>query len=171
MAPPHAPLHSPDAVRPTPFLTRIPKQRNRDINCCQSCRRLKVKCNKSRPSCLGCLQRRQLCIYPSYAAQRQAKTHRRLIDLNLEGLSGDVQSLFDFDHYAEADISELESDSGDDENPLIASPVAVSYAGFADEAEDSAISELGVRLGKFRMTGKIGAFFRPHMVVEVGCPT
>lgn len=56
----------------------------------------------------------------------------------------------------------------DDEKDLKPTPLAIEDATYEDEADDDTF-DLGFKLGKLRMTDRIGGFFRPRIVDEV-CP-
>lgn len=55
----------------------------------------------------------------------------------------------------------------DDEKNLEPTPLAVLDAAYEDEANDE-IYDLGFKLGKMRMTDRVGGYFRPRFADEVG---
>lgn len=56
----------------------------------------------------------------------------------------------------------------DDEKDLEPTPLAVSDAAYDDGGdEDDELLDLGILMGKLRMTERIGGFFRPKMSQEV----
>lgn len=56
----------------------------------------------------------------------------------------------------------------DDERELEPTPLAVVDASYEDDADDDML-DLGIVLGKMRLTDRIGGFFRPKFSEEV-CP-
>jgi hypothetical protein len=54
----------------------------------------------------------------------------------------------------------------DDEKHLRPTPLAIQDAAYEDEADDDTF-DLGFKLGKLRMTDRIGGFFRPRIADEV----
>lgn len=57
-------------------------------------------------------------------------------------------------------------DDPDDEPYLEPSPLAVADAAYDDEADDD-LADLGVQMGKLRLTDRIGGYFRPKLAEEV----
>jgi hypothetical protein len=54
----------------------------------------------------------------------------------------------------------------DDEKDLEPTPLAVMDAAYEDDADDDLL-DLGIKLGKLRMTERLGGFVRPKMAEEV----
>jgi hypothetical protein len=54
----------------------------------------------------------------------------------------------------------------DDEKDLRPTPLATQDAAYEDDADDDAF-DLGFKLGKLRMTDRIGGYFRPKIADEV----
>lgn len=55
----------------------------------------------------------------------------------------------------------------EDERDLEGSPLAVGDAAYDDDADDD-LMDLGVRMGKIRLTERVGGFVRPKIGEEVG---
>ncbi|RMZ86386.1 hypothetical protein DV736_g6389, partial [Chaetothyriales sp. CBS 134916] len=67
----------------------------------------------------------------------------------------------------EASSSESEGPVPEDEKALEPTPLAVVDVSHEDDATDDML-DLGIRVGKLRMTERIGGFFRPKMSEELG---
>ena len=48
----------------------------------------------------------------------------------------------------------------------VLNPLIVTESAYEEDAEDDS-ADLGIRLGKLRISDRIGGFFRPRMVEEV----
>ena len=48
----------------------------------------------------------------------------------------------------------------------VLNPFIVTESAYEEDAEDD-LADLGIRLGKLRISDRIGGFFRPRMVEEV----
>ena len=55
----------------------------------------------------------------------------------------------------------------EDEKELEPSPMGVIDAVYDDDADDD-VMDLGIQMGKLRLTDRVGGFFRPKMSEEVG---
>ena len=55
----------------------------------------------------------------------------------------------------------------EDEKELEPTPLAVIDAVYEDDADDD-LMDLGIQMGKLRLTDRLGGFFRPKMSDEVG---
>jgi hypothetical protein len=60
-----------------------------------------------------------------------------------------------------------EEDEDDDERDLELTPLAVMDQAYGDEGEDDEVSDLGLAMGKMRISERIGGFFRPRASEEV----
>lgn len=59
--------------------------------------------------------------------------------------------------------------ANEDEKDLEPTPLAVADAAYEVDGEDDDLLDLGIQLGKMRITERIGGFFRPKISEEV-CP-
>jgi hypothetical protein len=57
--------------------------------------------------------------------------------------------------------------ANDDEKGLEPTPLAVEDAAYGEEGEDDDLLDLGIQMGKMRITERIGGFFRPKISQEV----
>lgn len=56
----------------------------------------------------------------------------------------------------------------EDEKDLEPTPLAVVDAAYDDDA-DNDLLDLGIKMGKLRLTERVGGFFRPKVSEEVSC--
>ncbi len=54
----------------------------------------------------------------------------------------------------------------EDEKDLEPTPLAMADAAYDDDADDD-LMDLGIQMGKMRLTDRLGGFFRPKMAEEV----
>ncbi|KAH8815015.1 fungal-specific transcription factor domain-containing protein [Xylogone sp. PMI_703] len=159
------------------------RRRNRMITSCLECRRRKLKCDKSHP-CTNCLKFSRDCVFLAPALDQASQ-------LKLTEIKEKVGSL---ERQLERDVAKsraagvLRNDNGDkktsldralpddfeddlppldDEKDLEPTPLAVQDAAYEIDCDDDDILDLGIRLGKMRMTERIGGFFRPKFAQEV----
>lgn len=141
------------------------------------CRRRKLKCDRLRP-CTNCKNRD--CVYltgpwPSASQQKRNELARTTSSLEEAEISAQ-QSRSDansqrlqhnsFDPFGDA-TSSSSDDTGPLENPgLEPTLMATTNAAHEDDANDDVL-DLGIRIGKMRMTERLGGFFRPKLTEEV----
>lgn len=172
--------------------TRI-RRRNRLITSCLECRRRKLKCDRTSP-CSNCTRHGRDCLF--IASTLNSGTQRRIAelkervgclerslendiarqvasdaDLPLAGLPTAADEFSDADDLADADAddkSDTELAAGpDDEKDLDPTPLTLQDAAYEDSADDE-FTDLGIRMGRIRITDRIGGFFRPKLGEEVG---
>jgi hypothetical protein len=164
-------------ARKPPNHQRI-RRRNRLITSCLECRRRKLKCDKTQP-CGNCTRFQRDCVF--IAPALDAESQQRLAEIkekmgNLErtleedvakkkrsrdtGLGSD-QTLPGQDDIDSSEDEEVP----DDEKNLEGTPYAVEDVTYDEDADDELV-DLGVQLGKMRITERIGGFVRPKMVDE-----
>ncbi|KAF3480396.1 uncharacterized protein GIQ15_05743 [Arthroderma uncinatum] len=87
----------------------------------------------------------------------------------LEQTHNDRKSEENFDSNTLEILDNVEQDRGsvlDDEKFLRPTPLAVMDAAYDDDADDDTF-DIGFRLGKMRMTDRLGGFFRPRIADEI----
>ncbi|GAM89330.1 hypothetical protein ANO11243_073670 [Dothideomycetidae sp. 11243] len=148
------------------------RRRNRVIASCLECRRRKLKCDKTAP-CTNCSRFRRDCLYlapslDSAAQQKLAEIKDRMGNLE-QVLERDVARKNSQDKHRR---SKADSDSDDDEDPeyedekdLEPTPFASLDQVYEDDADDD-LMDLGVQLGKLRVSERIGGFVRPRISEE-----
>ncbi|KAI9795791.1 MAG: hypothetical protein M1833_006812 [Piccolia ochrophora] len=160
---------SPTDTCPSSNPPRI-RRRNRMITSCLECRRRKLKCNRGHP-CNNCVKTARDCVFiaPALDSASQLKL------TELKEKVGSLERLLEQDvawgpaaKHPTVKVEEEEEDvSGpEDERDLEPTALAVSDAAFDDDADDDTF-DLGLQLGKMRITERIGGFFRPKMSQEI----
>ena len=81
-----------------------------------------------------------------------------------ERARGVGEELDDDDEEEEADKAGILEP--DDEKDLEPTPLGVADAAYDDDADDDVL-DLGIKMGKMRLTERLGGFFRPKMNEEV----
>ncbi len=159
------------------------RRRNRLITSCLECRRRKLKCDKNHP-CTNCSKFHRGCVYIAAANNeaRQLKLTRikekvgsleRMLERDV--LRGDARgqggSLFED---GAGEVEEDEDEDGDDhdeagpEDERDLQPTQLATDGVIyEDGVDTDIFDLGVQLGKMRVTERIGGYFRPRLAEEV----
>lgn len=148
------------------------RRRMRMITSCLECRRRKLKCNKSNP-CINCLKFSRDCLYLGPKLDEASQ-------LRLTEIKEKVGSL---ERQLERDVAKSGSRAGfcqqriladdveeefDEERDLEITPMValdLTYEDDADGTDD--IMDLGVQVGKMRLTEKIGGLNRPRISEEV----
>lgn len=159
------------------------RRRNRMITSCLECRRRKLKCNKSHP-CTNCIKLSRDCIFlaPSLDQASQLKlteikekvgSLERLLERDVAKsaatASSNISSPLPSLDRALPDDSEDDLSPNEDEKDLEPTPLATDDAAYGDDGEDDDLLDLGIQLGKMRITERIGGFFRPKIAQEVCC--
>ena len=156
------------------------------ITSCLECRRRKLKCDKQHP-CTNCNKFARECMFLAPALD----TASQLKLTEIKEKMGSLERVLEQDVARKQDSherKEKEKKSGqrrtsnlpgeeesededdqavpDDERGLEPTPLAVVDASYEDDADDDML-DLGIRLGKMRVTDRIGGFFRPKFSDEV----
>jgi Fungal Zn(2)-Cys(6) binuclear cluster domain len=156
------------------------RRRNRMITSCLECRRRKLKCDRLHP-CSNCSKAQRDCVFMAPALDAAA----RLKLMELKEKMGSLERLLERDvapsHgqqtseskedasetlFATVEAEDRERTIPDDEKDLEPTRLAVQDVAYEDEADDE-MYDLGFRLGKMRMTERVGGFFRPRIADEV----
>jgi hypothetical protein len=146
------------------------------ITSCLECRRRKLKCNKSHP-CTNCVKFARDCVFLAPALDQASQLKlteikekvgslERLLERDVAKISSHAQSSQD---RALPDDEDDNIPANEDEKDLEPTPLAVVDAAYEVDGEDDDLLDLGIQLGKMRITERIGGFFRPKISQEV-CP-
>jgi len=159
--------------------TRI-RRRNRMITSCLECRRRKLKCDKSHP-CINCTKARRECVFLSPALDQASQLKlteikekvgslERLLERDV-ARSAAAASLAPHADRALPDDADDDLPGAEDEKDLEPTPLAVGDAVYDDDGDnaDDDILDLGIQIGRMRITERIGGFFRPKISQEVSC--
>ena len=152
------------------------------ITSCLECRRRKLKCDKLHP-CTNCNKFSRDCMFlapalDSISQQKlnEIKDKMGTLERTLEedvARHGPSKSKShqprktSIDLPGEASSSDSDGPVPEDEKSLEPTPLAVVDASFEDDANDDVL-DLGIRIGKMRMTERLGGYFRPKMSEELG---
>ncbi|KAI1760454.1 hypothetical protein GGR53DRAFT_470307 [Hypoxylon sp. FL1150] len=141
---------------------------------CLECRRRKLKCSKTSPSCTNCIKAGRDCLYigprlDEASQMRLAEIKEKQGTLERE-LERDVAKSTTSKSALQQSIlaDDVAADVDDNERDLEATPLVtldLTYDDDADEAGD--MIDLGIRIGKMRLTERIGGLSRPRISEEI----
>ncbi|KAF2433726.1 hypothetical protein EJ08DRAFT_38324 [Tothia fuscella] len=172
---------SPIVRRPSnghgPLPPRI-RRRNRLITSCLECRRRKLKCNKSHP-CSNCTKFVRDCVFLAPALdpasqlklaeikEKMGSLERTLEDdVARRGRSSSIASIGGLQMSGLSESSDDEPAGPEDEKDLEPTPLAFTDAAYYEDADDDLL-DLGVQIGKMRLTERVGGFVRPKFSQEI----
>ncbi|KAI0013499.1 hypothetical protein F4779DRAFT_625316 [Xylariaceae sp. FL0662B] len=157
----------------SPWQAKPIRRRNRMINSCLECRRRKLKCSKTSPSCTNCVKAARECLYigprldeASQMRLAEIKEKQGTLERQLER---DVAKSTSSKSTQQQRILADEVGNDDDEQrdleatPLVA--LDLTYDDDADGTED--MIDLGIQIGKMRITERIGGLSRPRISEEI----
>ncbi|KAL2064811.1 hypothetical protein VTL71DRAFT_3951 [Oculimacula yallundae] len=173
--PSHQPVsqHTSASSGPPPRIRR----RNRMITSCLECRRRKLKCNKSHP-CTNCVKFQRDCVFLAPALDQASQLKlteikekvgslERLLERDVAKSSGQTSTSSPSQERALPDDADDDLPANEDEENLEPTPLAVVDAAYEVDGEDDDLLDLGIQLGKMRITERIGGFFRPKISEEL----
>lgn len=156
------------------------RRRNRLITSCLECRRRKLKCDKGQP-CTNCIRNARQCVFiaPGLDSEAQArladvKEKMGMLERTLEdeiankprsregsSLAGPATTL--------PGQEDFHSDKEDDEETKDLDPTdfATEDAAYYEDDDNDDIVDLGIAMGKVRITERIGGLVRPKFSEEV----
>ena len=160
------------------------RRRNRQITSCLECRRRKLKCDKQH-SCANCKKFKRSCVFiaPGLDPEAQARLAevKEKMGLLERTLEEDVaRKASKSDPKAESLGSPsllgqegIESDQEEDEyaKDLELNSMAVADAAYFEGDGDDDLADLGIAIGKLRITERIGGLVRPRFSEEVRRPS
>ncbi|KAI0136580.1 hypothetical protein BJ170DRAFT_677453 [Xylariales sp. AK1849] len=156
--------------------TKPIRRRNRMINSCLECRKRKLKCSKTSPSCLNCLKVGRDCLYlgprldeASQLRLAEIKEKQGSLERQLErDVAKSTTSKSALQQRILADEVEVDYD---EERDLEASPLVALDLTYEDDADgaDGAddMIDLGIQIGRMRITERIGGLSRPRISEEI----
>jgi hypothetical protein len=149
------------------------RRRNRLITSCLECRRRKLKCDKAHP-CGNCTKFVRDCVYLAPALdpaaqlklaeikEKMGSLERTLEEDVAKGAAGDNRYLL----HLSSGSSEEDDPAPEDERNLEPTPLAYMDAAYYEDADDD-MMDLGVQIGKMRISERLGGFVRPKLAFEV----
>ncbi len=149
------------------------------ITSCLECRRRKLKCDKSHP-CINCTKARRECVFLSPALDQASQLKlteikekvgslERLLERDVARSAAAAIVTSPNPERALPDDADDDLPGAEDEKDLEPTPLAVGDAVYDDDADnaDDDLLDLGIQIGKMRITERIGGFFRPKISEEV----
>jgi hypothetical protein len=149
------------------------RRRNRMINSCLECRKRKLKCSKTSPSCLNCLKSGRDCLYigpkldeASQLRLAEIKEKQGSLERQLER---DVaKSTTSKSALQQRILADEVEESYDEDRDLEATPMVALDLTYDDDADGAdEMIDLGIQIGKMRITERIGGLSRPRLSEEV----
>ncbi|KAF2660651.1 hypothetical protein K491DRAFT_711554 [Lophiostoma macrostomum CBS 122681] len=158
------------------------RRRNRLITSCLECRRRKLKCDKQNP-CVNCTRFNRDCLFitPALDPEGQAKLAEvkekmGMLERTLEedvARRGSNKSplgpgLFETPTLPGLhDESPSDQEDDDETKDLVSHPLATEDAAYYEDEGNDDIIDLGIQMGKIRVTERIGGFVRPRFSEEL----
>lgn len=170
-APEQKPHHSQPRVR----------RRNRLITSCLECRRRKLKCDKGQP-CANCVRNARQCVFiaPGLDPEAQARLAdvkekmgilERSLEVEIARKSPSKAALSPSPHHPTTLPGQdgFESDQEDDEDTKDLDPTdfATQDAAYYEDDDNDDVVDLGIAMGRVRITERIGGLVRPKFSEEV----
>ncbi|KAH7035069.1 uncharacterized protein B0I36DRAFT_429282 [Microdochium trichocladiopsis] len=150
------------------------RRRNRMINSCLECRKRKLKCSKTSPTCTNCSKAGRDCLYigprldiASQLRLTEIKEKQGTLERELErdvaksttAKSGDP---------AHRTLADEVDDRHDEDRDLEATPLVALDLTYEDDADSTDnMIDLGIQIGKMRITERIGGLSRPRIAEEL----
>lgn len=185
-ATPSPPQESPPAVPPATTEKRAHKEqprvrrRNRLITSCLECRRRKLKCDKQQP-CTNCTKFSRPCVFiaPGLDPEAQAKLAEvkekmGMLERTLEddvaqrsSTKSSSKSRFEPAALPGQDGGHSDQEEEEDAKDLEISKLIIEDTTYYEDEGNDDIVDLGVSMGKLRITERIGGLVRPRISEEV----
>ena len=147
------------------------RRRMRMITSCLECRRRKLKCNKSQP-CSNCIRFNRDCVYlgPKLdeASQLRLTEIKEKVGSLERQLERDVAKSTTKAAFQQRILADDVEGEYDEERDLEITPMValdLTYEDDADGTDD--IIDLGIQVGRMRITERIGGLNRPRLSEEV----
>lgn len=170
----HQSSATPPSVAASSAPSRPIRRRMRMITSCLECRRRKLKCNKSQP-CTNCQKFGRECVFLSSkldeASQLRLTEMKEKVGSLERQLERDVAKSTSRAAYQQRIIADDVEGDFDDERDLEITPMValdLTYDTYGDELDGADdIIDLGIQVGKMRITERIGGLNRPRISEEV----
>ncbi|KAI1118803.1 hypothetical protein F5Y14DRAFT_446616 [Nemania sp. NC0429] len=162
-------------TRPSPQARPI-RRRNRMINSCLECRKRKLKCSKTSPACTNCVNASRDCLYigprldeASQMRLAEIKEKQGTLERQLERDVATKSTACKSSTSQQRIIADEVDDGSGDERDLEATPLVALDLTYEDDADSGAddIIDLGIQIGKMRITERIGGLSRPRIAEEI----
>ncbi|KAF2500835.1 hypothetical protein BU16DRAFT_570306 [Lophium mytilinum] len=178
LSPTHTGLSSPSPGpdRRSGLPPRI-RRRNRVISSCLECRRRKLKCDKLQP-CTNCTKFARDCVFLAPALDpvgqaklAEVKEKMGLLERTLEQDVAKSKSEARDESSPSSqlpgqDVVDSEEDSAPEDEKDLKPNYYITEDAAYDDADDDLV-DLGIQLGKMRITDRIGGYVRPRFAEEI----
>ena len=155
------------------------RRRNRLITSCLECRRRKLKCDKQQP-CINCTKFSRVCVFIQVDPQAQAKLAEvkekmGMLERTLEeGMSSKNPSKrstrspsYEGPVLPGQEPGYSDEEDEDDVKGLEANQLLVQDSCYYHDHDDDEVVDLGIIMGKFKITERVGGMIRPRFAEEV----
>jgi hypothetical protein len=152
------------------------RRRNRLITSCLECRRRKLKCDKQQP-CTNCTLFARQCVFiaPSLDGETQAKLAevKEKMGMLEKTLEDDVvrrstsKPLFEAPRLPGQEPGQSDEEDEDDAKDLEFIDIATEHATYYEDEGNDDLVDLGIAMGKMRITERVGGLVRPRLSEEL----
>lgn len=157
------------------------RRRNRLITSCLECRRRKLKCDKQQP-CTNCTKFSRDCLFiapaldsASQAKLAEVKEKMGILERTLEDdvarrssrASASTSGLFTSPPIPGQDGNYSDEEDEEDFKGLEPNRMGTEDCAYYEDEGNDDIVDLGIQMGKVRITERIGGFVRPRFSEEV----
>lgn len=170
---PPSPYHPPSPGQQSGTATKPIRRRMRVIASCLECRRRKLKCNKSNP-CENCVKFSRECVYLSSKLDEASQLRLTEIKEKVGSLERSLErDVARFGPSRAAGhqgfvVDEIEYEALEKLDPWATGGLSTDVAYNDDNTEDfEDILDVGVQIGKMRITDRVGGLIRPRFCEEV----
>ncbi|KAJ4300789.1 hypothetical protein N0V90_002877 [Kalmusia sp. IMI 367209] len=155
------------------------RRRNRLITSCLECRRRKLKCDKQQP-CTNCTRFSRPCVFiaPALDPEAQAKLAevKEKMGLLEKTLEDDVarrttpssgKPLFEAPRLPGQEPGHSDEEDEEDAKDLEFIDIATEHATYYEDEGNDDVVDLGIAMGKLRITERVGGLVRPRLSEEL----
>ncbi|KXJ95540.1 hypothetical protein Micbo1qcDRAFT_217252 [Microdochium bolleyi] len=150
------------------------RRRNRMINSCLECRKRKLRCSKTSPTCTNCTKSGRDCLYigprldiASQLRLTEIKEKQGTLERELERDVAKSTTMKTGDQ-AHRILADEVDDDHDEGRELEATPLVALDLTYEDDADSTDnMIDLGIQIGKMRITERIGGLSRPRIAEEL----
>jgi hypothetical protein len=152
------------------------RRRNRLITSCLECRRRKLKCDKQQP-CTNCTRFSRPCVFiaPSLDPEAQAKLAevKEKMGMLEKTLEDDVarrktpKPLFEAPSLPGQELAHSDEEDEEDAKDLEFIDIATEHATYYEDEGNDDVVDLGIAMGKMRITERVGGLVRPRLSEEL----
>ena len=173
--PDHSTTYIPPPPPPTGPGQKTVRRRNRVINSCLECRRRKLKCSREYP-CAACQKHGRKCVFLDTALD-SIRLHKLT---EIKNRVGSLEDLLETEvaarshRHSSEDSSTLDHRRSNTNSPPVRTRIKVedlsgpaNLAPSYENDTDEEIADLGVRIGRMKLSERMGGLFRASISKEV----